>query len=111
MVEWLQPRDVVELGLQQAVDPVDGELPVGAEDVKVAGQRQVLILVAGEAARLDVDDQRVGCQEVSPQDRLLDIGDSIIICLICASEVKIKLFVFRNLCEYIHAHCMYIVYT
>ena len=69
MVEWLQPGDIAELFFQQAVDPVDGEVLVGA------GQRQVLILVAGEAALLEVDDQRVSHQEVSPQDGLVDIGD------------------------------------
>ena len=58
MVEGLQPRDVMEFFFQQAVDPVDGEVP--------AGQHQVLILVAGEAAMLEVDDQGVCRQEISP---------------------------------------------
>ena len=35
VVEGLQPRDIAELGLQQAADPVDGELPLGAEDMEV----------------------------------------------------------------------------
>ena len=47
MVEGLQPRDVTKLSLQQAADPVDGELSLGAEDVKVAGEHEVLVLVAG----------------------------------------------------------------
>ena len=75
VVQGLQPNDVAELGLQQAVDAVDGELPVGAEDVEVTGQHQVLILVAGEAAPLEVDDQRLHHQEVSPQDGLFDVDD------------------------------------
>ena len=45
------------------------------EDMEVAGQHQVLILVAGEAALLEIDDQRVRRQEVSPQDGLFDVSD------------------------------------
>ena len=59
MVVGLQSRDVTELGLQQAADSVDGELPLGAEDMEVAGQREVSVLVAGEASPLEVHDQEV----------------------------------------------------
>ena len=52
MVEGLQAGDVGELLLEQALDPVDGVLPLGAEDVEVAGDGEVLVLVAGEAAPL-----------------------------------------------------------
>ena len=68
VVEGLQPGDVAELFFQQAMDPVEGEVPAGAEDVEVAGQHQVLILVAGEAAPLEVHDQGVRHQEVGPQE-------------------------------------------
>ena len=66
MVERLQPRNVAELSLQQAVDAVDGKFPAGAEGVEVAGQHPVMIIVAGTAALLEVNDQRMHHQEVSP---------------------------------------------
>ena len=68
VLEGLVPRDVTELLLKQAVDPVDGEVAVGAEDVEAAGQHQVLVIVAGEAALLEVLHETVGCEEISTED-------------------------------------------
>ena len=33
VLKGLVPRDVAELLLEKAMDPVDGEVPAGAEDV------------------------------------------------------------------------------
>ena len=54
MVEGLQVSDVGELLLKQALDPVDGVFPLGGEDVKVAGDGEVLVLIAGENASLEI---------------------------------------------------------
>ena len=37
---------------RRAVDPVQAVLPLGGEDVEVAGDGEVLVLVAGEDASL-----------------------------------------------------------
>ena len=52
------------------MDPVDGEVAAGAEDVEVAGQHQLQVVVAGEAALLEVHHETMRCEEVSPQDGL-----------------------------------------
>ena len=57
VVERLQSCDVRELLLEQAMDPVDGELPLGAKDMEVAGELEVLVLVARETAPLEVHHQ------------------------------------------------------
>ena len=49
------------------LDPVDQVLPFGAEDVEVTGDGEVLVLVAGEAAPLQVHDQSMGGEEVGPR--------------------------------------------
>ena len=54
VVKGLQACDVGELFLKQALDPVDGVLPLGAEDVEVAGDGEVLVLVADGAAPLEI---------------------------------------------------------
>ena len=62
VIEGLVPHDVAEVLLEQTVDPVDAEVPAGAEDVEVPGQQQVVVLVAGEATTLEVDDKGVRCE-------------------------------------------------
>ena len=74
VVEGLIPRDIPELFLEQAVDPVDGVVSAGAEDVEVTGQHQVLVLIAGEALSLEVHYEGVGCEEISIKDGLLNLG-------------------------------------
>ena len=54
MVEGLQAGNIGELLLEKALDPIDGVLPLGGEDVKVAGDCKVLVLVAGEATPLEI---------------------------------------------------------
>ena len=54
VVEGLQARDVGELLLKQALDPVDGVLPLDGEGVKVSGDGELPVLVAGEAAPLEI---------------------------------------------------------
>ena len=74
--QWvLVPHDIAELLLEKAMDPFDGEVPAGAEDVEVAGQHQVLVLVAGEAATLEVHNEGVRREEIIPKDGLLYLGD------------------------------------
>ena len=43
--------------------------------MEVAGQHQVLVLVAGEAATLEVNDEGVRREEVSPEVGLLHVRD------------------------------------
>ena len=45
MLEGLVSRDFAELFLNKAVDPVDSEFSAGTEDVELAGQHQVGVLV------------------------------------------------------------------
>ena len=73
VVEGLQAGDVGELIFQELLDTVDGELPLGGKDVDVAGERQVLVLVGGEDATLEVHDQAMGGEKISTQDRLVDV--------------------------------------
>ena len=63
MVEGLQTGDVGELVLS-----------LGGEDMEVAGDGEVLVLVAGEDAPLDVDHEPMSRQEVGPEDGLLHVG-------------------------------------
>ena len=55
MVDGLQAGNVGELVFQEAVDPVQAILALGGEDVEVAGDGEVLVLIAGEDAPLEVD--------------------------------------------------------
>ena len=71
MAEGLIPH--VKLFLEQAMDPVNGEVSAGDEDMEVAGQHQVLVLVAGEAATLEVHYEGVRREEISPEDGLLHL--------------------------------------
>ena len=54
MVEGLQAGKIGELLLEKALDLIDGVLPLGGEDVEIAGDGEVLVLCAGEDAPLDV---------------------------------------------------------
>ena len=74
MVEGLQAGDVGELVFQEAVDPVEAVLSLGGENVEVADDGEVLVLVAGEDPPLEVDHEPVSRQEVGPEDGLLDVG-------------------------------------
>ena len=56
VVEGLQACNIGELLLEQVLDPVDGVLPLGAEDVEIAGDGEVLVLITGEAAPLEIHD-------------------------------------------------------
>ena len=75
MVEGLQAGDVGELVFQEAVDPVEAVLSLGGEDVEVAGDGEVLVLVAGEDPPLEVNHEPKSCQEIGPENGLLDVGD------------------------------------
>ena len=74
MVKGLQAGDVGEPVFQEAVDPVEAVLSLGGEDVEVAGDGEVLVLVAGEDPPLEVDHEPVSRQEVGPEDGLLHVG-------------------------------------
>ena len=67
VLEGLVSRYVAELLLKQAMDPVDGEVAVGAKDMEVAGQHHVLVVVAGEATPLEVHHETVCHEEISPR--------------------------------------------
>ena len=66
---------VSTIELHQRRSSAQLKVPTGAEDVEVAGQHQVLVLVAGEAAALEVHNMGVCREEISPEDGLLYLGD------------------------------------
>ena len=68
VLEGLISCYVAELLLKQVVDLVDGEVAIGAEDVEIAGQHQLLVAVAGEATPLEIHRETVRCEKISAGD-------------------------------------------
>ena len=56
VLEWLQTCHVLERILQEAVDPLDAVLPLGAEDVQGAWEEEVLVIAGGDDLLLEVDE-------------------------------------------------------
>ena len=50
------------------MDAVDGEVALGAEDLEIAGQHQLLVVIAGEAILLKIHHETMRCEKISNED-------------------------------------------
>ena len=66
-MEGLVPSHVTELLLQKVMDPVDGEVAIGAEDMEAAGEDELVIVVGGEATPLEVHHQPLAMRKSAPR--------------------------------------------